>query len=314
MSRNFGLGSRNMKDAGRLALIKKMQSFSSIYTMSDRWNKFVDWVKNVHGIGRMEKIDVHMVREYGEDLAMRVEAGHMAPATAQNYVSAVNRVMAIARRDLDVWVSPTKDCGIPERNGIAKENSAISPIDHQAAMNSVSRRIAVLLELQRSFGLRFEESAKLNARSTLATARANGSVSITDGTKGGRRREVLIISPFQLNALERAAELQGSDRSMIPGDQKYSEFRSIAYNEATRVGFHFHSERHAYAQNRYAQLAGALCPVAAGVKHGQSHMKWLAAQLSVSLAQAKKIDHETRQQIAEELGHGRIGITNAYLG
>ena len=37
-------------------------------------------------------------------------------------------------------------------------------------------------------------------------------------------------------------------------------------------------------------------------------------RLGLSVAQAKAWDIENRKIIAEELGHGRIGITNTYLG
>ena len=45
-----------------------------------------------------------------------------------------------------------------------------------------------------------------------------------------------------------------------------------------------------------------------------SHHAFLAERLGLSIAQAKAWDIENRKIIAEELGHGRIGITNAYLG
>ena len=42
-TRNFDLGARDMKAAGRIALEEGMRSFASIDTMSDRWNLFVDY-------------------------------------------------------------------------------------------------------------------------------------------------------------------------------------------------------------------------------------------------------------------------------
>ena len=59
---------------------------------------------------------------------------------------------------------------------------------------------------------------------------------------------------------------------------------------------------------------GVPCPVAAGIKHGKAHHAFLAERLGLSVRQAKALDQETRKIIAEEFGHGRIGITNAYLG
>lgn len=51
-----------------------------------------------------------------------------------------------------------------------------------------------------------------------------------------------------------------------------------------------------------------------GVPHGQLHIEWLALQLKISEAEAKERDQKVRPQIAQELGHSRIEVTNAYLG
>jgi hypothetical protein len=92
MSRNFGLGQRDMSKAGRVALERdsraKGLSFSSVGTLSARWSSFV---KNIHesGVRKMEDITGEHVKQYGRDLADRVEDGLMAASTAQNYVSAI---------------------------------------------------------------------------------------------------------------------------------------------------------------------------------------------------------------------------------
>lgn len=96
-TRNFRLGSRDMKAAGRLALERGMLSFTSIGTMADRWNPFVDYIREHHVIGRMERITKEVVLDYGAGLADLVDEELLAASTAQNYVSVVNRVMKIAR-------------------------------------------------------------------------------------------------------------------------------------------------------------------------------------------------------------------------
>ncbi len=64
-TRNFDLGARDMKAAGRIALEEGMRSFASIDTMADRWNLFVDYVREHHAIGRMEMVTPDVVIEYG---------------------------------------------------------------------------------------------------------------------------------------------------------------------------------------------------------------------------------------------------------
>ncbi|MEZ9082511.1 hypothetical protein [Vibrio harveyi] len=56
------------------------------------------------------------------------------------------------------------------------------------------------------------------------------------------------------------------------------------------------------------------CPVQAGVAHGKAHYKYIANELDISEAEAKKRDHAVRLMISKLLGHHRVNITNAYLG
>lgn len=313
MAKNFGLGSRNMAVAGQFALKREMESFSSIATMSERWNQFCEWAKG-EGIKRMEQINRGDLIRYGEALAERVKAGNMSAATAQNYVSTANRVIEIARGNREVWVSPTKDCGIPKRDHIATTDKTTPLEAHQAAKDIVCERIGALMDLQRELGLRFEESAKLNAREALAEAQKRGHVSIEDGTKGGRVRKVPINNERQIYALRHAAEIQGRDYSMIPAVQSYADFQREAYRAAAEAGIRFHGERHKYAQARYEQLLGAPCPLNAGIAHGQAHYAFLAERLGCDVEMARERDRGARGQLAEELGHKRVEITNAYLG
>jgi hypothetical protein len=157
--------------------------------------------------------------------------------------------------------------------------------------------------------LRFKESALLDARGALKQALAERLVRVDVGTKGGRPRIVPILRAEQVAALATAAAIQDG-RSMVPKDARYVDFQRACYREFSV----WHGERHAYAQARYEALVGDPCPVAAGVKHGKAHHAFLAEHLGLSIRQTKALDAESRKIIAEELGHGRIGITNHYLG
>ena len=132
------------------------------------------------------------------------------------------------------------------------------------------------------------------------------------GTKGGRDRTIPITTEKQLETLENAAKIQGSHFSLIPKGALYREYQDQCYRNVPD-NFHFHGERHTYAQERYEQLTGYQSPVAAGVAH-RAHHQYIADQLGISKSEARDIDHAARSQIAEELGHGRMGITNNYLG
>ena len=72
MSRNYGLGSRDMASAARIALDRAADrgelSFSSSNTIADRFSHFASFAKS-EGVGRMERITPQLVQEYGRSLA-----------------------------------------------------------------------------------------------------------------------------------------------------------------------------------------------------------------------------------------------------
>ena len=317
MSRNFNQGSRDMGRAGQMCLNSAAGvgavSFSTAATQGERWGQFSTFARDELGVKYMEKVTPEAVVAYGEKLQERVEAGEMSAATAQNYISAVNSVMTLATDGKWESVSPTRDCGIDQRSGIATENRAIGEELHAELKAGVGERLGAMLDLQRSLGLRFEESSKLDAGRALSEAQKTGHVSISAGTKGGLERTVP-ASPEAISALERAAAIQGKDRSMIPSSDSYRDFQQAAYRELREAGGSgFHCERHAFAQGRYEALTGAPAPVVEGWGR-EERFERLADALGVSTDEAKAIDQDARQQVAQELGHGRVEVTNAYLG
>ena len=309
MSRNFGLGSRDMGTAGQYALNNSARdgavSFSTAATNGDRWESFAAWAKD-EGVKKMENVTQELVKEYGQELAEKVKNGEMAASTAQNYVSAVNSVMNIATNNDWKSVSPTKDCGIEQRSHVRED--APGALDRtaygravDAVREQVGERAGAVVELCRELGLRSKEASLIDARAALAEARERGAVTVDAGTKGGREREVPITSPAQVEALQRAATAQGADRSMIPADQSWSQWREGELREARELvqaatGGGLHDLRAAYACERYESVAG----------HG--------APCTGAAIQDNGRDAAARMAVAEELGHGRIDVVAEYVG
>lgn len=309
MSRNFGLGSRDMGTAGQYALNNSARdgavSFSTAATNGDRWEAFAAWAKD-EGVKKMENVTQELVKEYGQELAEKVKNGEMSASTAQNYVSAVNSVMNIATNNEWKSVSPTKDCGIDQRSHVRED--APGALDREAVSRAVDavraevgERVGAVVELCRELGLRSKEASLFDARAALAEAKDRGAITVDAGTKGGREREVPITSPAQVEALQRAATAQGADRSMIPADQSWSQWREGELREARELvqaatGGGLHDLRAAYACERYESLAGH------------------AAPCTGAAIQDKDRDAAARMAVAEELGHGRIDVVAEYLG
>ncbi|WP_027149608.1 hypothetical protein [Methylobacter tundripaludum] len=74
-----------------------------------------------------------------------------------------------------------------------------------------------------------------------------------------------------------------------------------------------HSERHAYAQNRYREIVNAPSPLEAGCEH-KGRISKLAEYLNIPESDAKDIGRKAQLNISIELGHSRVDISNAYLG
>lgn len=307
MSRNYGLGSRDMASAARIALDRAAQrgelSFSSVATLTERFSQFVNAVR-AQGIGRLERISPELVQAYGQHLSTQVQRSELSPAYAQNLVSAINTVMHLVCD----WssVSPTKACGIAQRCAVRDTpplggDRIVLERSLEHLSGNAPLRAAAVAVLARELGLRSKEAALLNTHKALQEARNSRRVTIVDGTKGGRSRIVPVLHEQQLSALASAAALQGTDRSLIPVEQNWKQFRENTLRQGRiplqQVGINgYHDLRAAYACDRYQQITGHPAPViASGIVD-------------------KHLDRLAREQISAELGHGRIDVISEYIG
>jgi hypothetical protein len=287
--------------------------YASNETAKSSLRDFAEHAKNEHKIKDLRHIEREHVLSYAERLNERYEGGEISASTAQNYLSQVNVALENARLDQKCRVEAVKEAGLAERSGIALHDKSATEADHNKAVSSVSNRLSAQLELQRTFGLRFKESCLIDAKSALREATTTGKVRIENGTKGGREREIAITQNSQITALQRCAEIQKNEHSLVPESQTWSQYQSQSYREIEKTSITFHQERHHYANERYEQLAGCKSPVRSGVEHAK-HIAYIANKLQISTSEAKALDQSVRQQIAVELGHNRISITNSYLG
>ena len=312
MSRNYDIGSRDMFTAGRMLL--KDRSLNGFKTQSDyidRWRLFTVYAE-AKGVKKMEQVTASFVIDYGQHLQKQLEAGVYSSASApKNYVSTVNCVMRLATGGQWKAVRPGKDCGIERRKYIPKTSKALPEAKHQAVQHAIDDRLARIMDLQRTLGLRFKESCLFDAKAAVQQLDKVGYITIHSGTKGGRPRRLPCDNEMR-KVMEAAAEIQ-SGRSMIPKEMTYLKFRQECYQQAKANDMSFHPERHAFAQKRYRELVKAPCPLEAGWEH-RGRIGKLAEYLSISETEAKRIDEEARLKISMELGHSRVEISNAYLG
>ncbi len=287
-----------MQDAGRIALESTNSSFSTISSHSERFGQFKDFAKE-NGVARMERVDAQLVEKYGKELADKVDADEMKASYAQNLISSVNSVMSAATRGEWKSVSPTKDCNIPARCNVRSE---VTPSKVDPAKLSLNERQAAVVNLAQDLGLRSKEASLLNAKEAYSQALERAAILVSDGTKGGRIREVPITNQQQIQSLKAAAQAQGGARAVMPQDQNWKSWREGGLREAreavseSSTARGLHDLRATYSAGRYASLTGHRAPCNGGK------------------IQDRNADREARQQIAEELGHGRIEVVASYIG
>ena len=155
------------------------------------------------------------------------------------------------------------------------------------------------LRLQREFGLRREESIKIQP----AWADLGDRLRLKDSwTKGGKYREVPIVTAAQRAALDDAKTLAGKG-SLIPNGMRYKDQLERFKAQCAKAGIcRVHGLRHHWAQERYEALTGWKAPACGGPTSKQlTH-------------EQKARDREVRLLISKALGHEREGVSAVYLG
>jgi len=135
-------------------------------------------------------------------------------------------------------------------------------------------------------------------------AEIDGQLEIRRGTKGGRQRFVPIDTPEKRATLEAAKRQVASKDASLgrPGKSLKQNLRRIRYVmkkfgiTKADLGVTAHGLRHEYANDRYQRFAGVPSPVRGGPPI------------------ARDVDRAARLRLAEELGHSRENVSNAYLG
>jgi integrase len=232
-----------------------------------------------------------------EHLVSRWQAEGASTGTMKNRMSAL-RWMAEKIGKENIVARDNAAYGIADRRFVTNESKA-KELD-QGKLDKVSDPYAAMsLRLQEAFGLRREESIKIQPG---WADRGDMLVLKSTWTKGGKEREIPIIKETQRELLNQAKALANKG-SLIPVEMSYIDQLNRFKAQTAFAGIdRVHGFRHAYAQARYAELTGWKAPAAGGP---------ISKQLS---PEQKVIDRQARLTISRELGHEREQITAVYLG
>jgi site-specific recombinase XerD len=216
------------------------------------------------GVKSLKKIDQEVARAYVEHLKERVASGELSRKSAENYLSAFNRVLEYVNdrlgKNLET-ISPKAEN--LSRGSFEFVDRAISQQTHEKFVNFLSQKedikaqaLVHSIELQREFGLRLRESLAIK-ETTIERALSTGVLHLTkeDLTKNSREREIPIRTEEQRQALEKAYEFMKENNlfSLAPTEHLKEQY-NFAYEmkrefEAqTQEKFNYHGERHAFAQ------------------------------------------------------------------
>lgn len=160
-----------------------------------------------------------------------------------------------------------------------------------AAVSVKSDAAGLVMELQRSLGLRMNEAVRgANVRTLQQWQRQleQGYAKVVSGTKGGRPRETLVTSQeralMAVNAALKAAKANGGN--VIPaksGKQAYDHVRNIYASSGMTGSFASHSLRYAWAKEQMRSYLGnglseqqARAELSQDLGHGDGRGKYVA--------------------------------------
>jgi site-specific recombinase XerC len=188
--------------------------------------------------------------------------------------------------------------GIGKREYVAKKSKA-QELDEKKLSLIADPYVKLSIRLQAAFGLRREEAIKFNPTYAMQGDHLKLKSS---WTKGGRARIVPITNAEQWRLLEEVKALARGG-ALIPPHLNYVKQLHRYEKQIRNAGLsRLHGLRHSYAQRRYIELTGWVCPVGGGLP-------------SKELDPAQRtLDYEVRTLISSELGHARVEIAAVYLG
>jgi site-specific recombinase XerD len=212
----------------------------------------------------LKQLDNQRIEAFVSTLQEKVALGELSRKTAENYLSALNRVIEYANFRLDKGletISP-REMGL-SRGSFQYVDRAISQETHQKFLSFLSTKedtkaqaLAYSVELQREFGLRLRESIAIK-ESTIERALETGILHLgrEDCTKNAREREIPIRNEEQREVLEKTLEFMKENNlfSLAPSETlreqyNYAYEAKKEFEAMTGEKFNYHGERHAFAQ------------------------------------------------------------------
>ena len=300
----------------RALKLQKRGSFKTIYNHICEARRFVSELRKAgSGVQKWKNISNKHVAKVVKSWQER----GLAVSTIKENLAGVRLVASFYKNDR---ISPkNSDFGIGNRVYVSNSDKSVPEAAYKAAIKKLEQsskdmdnRVAAVLQLQHDLGLRKEEAFKLiPSRDQIGGDR----ILVSAGAKGGKER-IVPLSPAGKQALENAEKVAGKGHGLIPRGMSEKIFESYFYRTLGQVGLtksrcgaSSHGLRHAYAQHRYEQIAGFKSRV-----KFETREEFESAAFKAAGEKWRERDHEARQLLKVELGHGpdRDDVVAQYLG
>ncbi|UOD33724.1 integrase domain-containing protein [Deferribacteraceae bacterium V6Fe1] len=330
MRRNF-IGEKDLtrKSASfNLAMaVVKSGNEGSIKKTAHAIKELAEFAKNEFGIKNIVNLDSAHISAFAEYLRDRVNNNEISTGHTSNIISSLNTIFNHFGRD-DLRLSANHE-GLSRGKRYDNTDKSISNETHNNLVNFLSEKyvqtgdtrfeaLRLQVVLQREIGLRFKESALFNGD---GVNKSKLIANIEKGTKGGQIRNVTLTEKA-LNILDEVKDFRKEYRyshSLVPDSMSFKDWQNFAYNTIKSFNshsgenYHFHGERHHFAQERYKELTNLEPPARVGLSK-EEYLEYATSELNMTSDEVKSLIVEARLTISEELGHHRLEITNYYLG
>ncbi len=274
------------------------QNRDGSYSTQATRSRILDLSANqLHALGYRHMQATSLKPKHVEALVARWREQCVSTGTLKNRLSALRWWTQKVNKE-SIMARDNRAYGIESRTYVAEQSKA-QVLDQEKLTKIEDAHVRMSVRLQAAFGLRREEAIKFQP----AFAVQDDHVKLKSSwTKGGRARAVPITNDDQRRLLEEVRALARGG-ALIPPHLNYVQQLHRYEKQTAKAGLsRLHGLRHAYAQRRYKQLTGRVCPAAGGPPSKQLN------------PEQRALDEQARLTISDELGHARESISAAYLG
>ena len=287
-----------MKDLNHQLMKLCRQNRDGSFSTQATRSRILDLAANqLHALGYRDMRTISLKPKHVNALVAHWQKQGISTGSLKNRLSALRWWARKVNRE-SIMPRDNTAYGICARTYVAKQSKAQS-LDEDKLAQIEDAHVRMGIRLQANFGLRREEAIKFQP----TYAMQGDHIKLKSSwTKGGRARTVPITSDDQRRLLEEVKALAGGG-ALIPPHLNYVKQLHRYEKQTAKAGLsHLHGLRHGYAQQRYFELTGWVCPVMGGLPSNELN------------PEQRALDHRARAVISSELGHARADISAVYLG